>query len=325
MNSLTCPVLQNSWKECERILTNMAEGRLAISNGILEQKELRDILTFLDNIGLSQNGRLTEKGEEYYKNKFILNDENEAKAVLARAIEDHEPTQLICQTLWGKDGSNRESIHRLLLLKRLITPNSKPSDLSSYLMLLNYCGILKYSKKFNRITILYNPLGKNEKTTPKRFLSPERPYSNIKALRESLRRCKGYIWWFDKHFSVKGLEPLSEEADGARITEIKVLAGITNNINDRLKTHFSRFQEEMKSRGIKAEFRVICDRSLLRKIHGRWIMSKICCFNVPPVDSIYQGQYDEINETNNRPPFEEFWHSGLDLLKNWEKIIEVEG
>lgn len=320
MNKNDCFVFQNSWKECEKILFAIAEGRLSVPNHISKEKKLKDSVSFLNNIGYCKNGELTKDGEEYYKNKLILNDQNNAKVILRESIKKYEPTQLICQTLWGKESLTRDSVHRLLLLKRYINPIFKSSNLSSFLMLLNHCEIIKYSKKFNKITILYNPLGKDEAKASKRFLSPETPYTNIKILRECLRESEKYIWWLDKHFSMKGLEPLSEEADGTRIKEIKILAGITDKINNKLKKEFSKFQIEMKSRGIETGFRVIRDKILLHKIHGRWIISKSHCFNIPPIDSIYKGQYDEITKTNNRPPFEEFWNKGLDLLRNWDEV-----
>jgi hypothetical protein len=323
MSKLEFSILKNPWRGCEKILVKLAEGRLTVSNNALRERKLKDPLSFLSDIGFCKDGGLAKKGEEYYKSKFILNEKEEAKTILVESIKKYEPVQLTCQILWGRQSLTRESIYRLLLLKKYINPELQPSNLSSFLMLLNYCGVLKYSKKFNKITILYNPTMKDEQKPPKRFLSPETPYSNIKALRECLRGCRKYIWWLDKHFSIKGLEPLSDEADGTKIKEIKILAAITNNINDKLKREFLRFQEEMNSRGVKTEFRIICDKDLVHKIHGRWIISKSCCFNIPPIDSIYKGQYDEIKETNSRPPFEEFWSIGLNLLENWKDITEL--
>jgi hypothetical protein len=104
--------------------------------------------------------------------------------------------------------------------------------------------------------------------------------------------------------------------------EIKILSG-ANNINNKLKKDFVRLKEELKNRGINMEFRVICDDNLLKEIHVRWIISSDICFNIPPVNSIYQGQYDEIMETRNTLPFEEWWKQAEDLLTNWDKIIEV--
>jgi hypothetical protein len=39
-----------------------------------------------------------------------------------------------------------------------------------------------------------------------RIVHPERPYSNVRNLREVLRACKDYIWWADPHFAKKGFE-----------------------------------------------------------------------------------------------------------------------
>lgn len=312
-------ILKESWKKCEEVVKGLAEGY--IDKNEWNKSELKNILTFLGDIGFQKDGELIEKGEEHYKCRFVLKDEKEAKNVVTESLKSYEPVQIICQILWGRENLDRESLYRLLLLERCISPEFKFSDLGGFLMLLNYCGILKYSKGTKKITILYNPKIENEDKPTKRFLSPETPYSNIKALRESLRKCKEYIWWFDKHFSPKGFEPLAEEADGTKIKEIRILTGLTDNVNDKLKRDFTRFQKEIRNRGIDVELRVICEKNLFHDIHDRWIISKNICLNMPPINSIYKGQYAEIKETENTPPFEDWWQKGSDLVNDWQSIL----
>ncbi len=83
---------------------------------------------------------------------------------------------------------------------------------------------------------------------------------------------------------------------------------------------FKRFYKEMKNRGINAECRVICDKNLLGKIHARWILGKNLCYNIPPVNSIYKGQFDEFKQTNNIPPFDTWWAQAFDIVGDWSKI-----
>lgn len=322
--------LKHSWAQCEDIIQIIAEKRW---NKISRDKNAVRILHFLADIKIIESNSindpdnikplLTPEGEDYYENKFIFKEESVYKGILKNLLEEYEPVKIICQLLWGRDKVNKETVYRLLLRKECVNHTEFESeDISSFLMLLNWCNILNYSKKTGQIKILFNPKTDEIKEQKKMFLSPETPYTNIKHLWSAFRRCSEYIHWVDKHFSTKGLEPLSEEADATKVKEIRILSSISSNINEKLKRDFIRLKEELKSRGINMELRVICNDDLLRKIHGRWIISKGICFNVPPVNSIYQGQYDEIKETENIPPFEEWWKQGKDMLANFGDITD---
>ena len=76
----------------------------------------------------------------------------------------------------------------------------------------------------------------------------------------------------------------------------------------------------MSKRGIKAELRVIDNKELLNTIHDRWIISENVCYNLPPINTIYQGQYAEIKITKNIPPFDNWWTSSHDILLEWQEI-----
>lgn len=323
-------ILKQPWTECEYIIQAIAEKRL---DKIRKDKIAMRTLYFLADINIiepistsNQNNiklLLTSEGEDFYKNKFIYNDENICKEILKNLLNEYEPVQIICQLLWGREKLTKETIYRLLLLKECIDHSEfKLGDISSFLMLLNKCSIISYNKKTGQVNVLINTNIDGIKDYKKMFLSPETPYTNIKHLRVILRKCHEYIYWMDKHFSDKGLEPLSEEADATKIKKIKILSG-ASNINKKLRKDFVRLKDELKNRGINIEFRIICNDDLLRKIHGRWLISKNICFNIPPINSIYQGQYDEIIGTESAPPFEEWWKQAEDLLTNWDKIIEV--
>ena len=51
-------------------------------------------------------------------------------------------------------------------------------------------------------------------------------------------------------------------------------------------------------------------------------MSEKNCFNIPPIDSIFQGQYSEMKETENILPFNEWWSEGLDIVEQWDEITK---
>lgn len=313
----TYQLLRNSWNRCEELIISLAEKTLVGLRNRWLASDIDHISSFLREIGFVSDDQLSKSGREYYKRKFILKDYGGAQEILTESLKQYKPVQIICQLLWGRDNLSRESVYRLLRFEGCIDENFRLQDLGSFLMSLNQCDILKYSKKLGRIKILYNPMTSEEEKPSARFLSPETPYSNIRNLWEILRSCNGFIYWIDKHFSRKGLEPLSEEADGTKIKEIKILTGLTNKINDRLRKDFIRFKAEMSNRNIDVQFRVICDKAVLQDVHDRWIISKTSCYNVPPIDSIYKGQYSEMKPTKNIPPFEQWWDNGLDLIDDW--------
>lgn len=146
-------------------------------------------------------------------------------------------------------------------------------------------------------------------------ITPKTKFSNIKILWSIIRDAKEYFWWMDKHFSRKGLEPLSEEILPNRVKEIKILLGSKSTGIENLKAYFKLFKEEMISKGIKnVECRVISDEAILNSIHGRWIITKNKAYSVPPINSWFMGQYDEVKKTMNFPPFLGWWNSGKNIL-----------
>lgn len=307
------------WHTIEKILYSIGKGKDKMDNEhIIGKEKLHATLSYLQKISfINKNNELTEIGKKFYTELFVYNDET-AYSILADSLKKTEPVQLICQILWGRKNLTKNNIYNLLLVEKMIDEKFKEDDLGSFLSMLNKCKILNYSKKSGTFEILYNPKNNLEKPTTL-FLSPDTPYSNMKALRETIRTCRRFIWWFDKHFSTKGLEPLSDELNGNIIDNIRLLSGIAN-LNDKLKNDFQRFEKEMLKRGIKVELRVIYNKELLNIIHDRWIISENVCYNLPPINTIYQGQYAEIKLTKNIPPFENWWISSHDILLEWEEI-----
>lgn len=317
-------LLKDSWSKCENVLaviTMQTENKLKEKIGKSKWSELYG---FLEEIGFVDCDGLTELGKDYYKSRFILGDKKMGRQILKETLKKFYPTQAICQLLWGRPNLNKQSVYRLLVLEEYINSKEfREQDLGGFLMLLNQCNILKYNKKSSGITILYNPRTSEDPKISTKFLSPETPYSNVRNLKEILRNSEGFVYWFDKHFSLKGLEPLHDEADGAKITDIKILSGITSGrVNKKLRDEFIRFREEMETRQIHAELRILCNKEILNGIHDRWIMSKNSVFNIPPVDTIFQGQCSEMKKTDNRPPFEEWWLNGLDIIEHWQEIVK---
>lgn len=346
----------SSWKEYEKVIKELGLNS-GLKSSYVTNSSLRKKLYFLEDIGfveekyiknLSSRGKLyflmatglieeknksieklfilSKAGNDYFDAKFVLNNDKKADQILKKQLFNYEPVQVICQILWGKKNLNKESIYNLLSSRDHIDPKIfKLDDLGSFLMLLNKFDMIKYSKKNNTIVILYNP--EIEAQAPdfnEYYIDKGKPYSNLLHFKKCIRACKQYIWWFEKHFSKKIFEIIVEEADAAKVEEIKLLFG-TVHINENVRSEYRRLKSELDGRGIKTEFKVICDKNILHNIHGRWITAKNVCFKIPPINTILQGQADEISKTENRPEFEQWWEEGKDIITEWNEIQKYLG
>lgn len=320
------------WNHCEEFIIERAKAVgskeliFVFSDG--SRKDV--IFKFLQELEFLEpkSTHLSELGNAYYTFKYITEERIKADSILNQQLRKLRITQAICQTLWGKSNITRRNVYNLLASRGFIDHYEvKEDDIGPLLMLLNQFGILSYSKKTQAIRILYNPADNDDSIIPPKdaFLTPEKPYSNVRHLRQALRSCEDYINWVDRHFDLKGFEPLDDEADSNKIKTIKILTAVHDSFTDKLKNDFERFRDEMSNRGIIAELRVIIDKEFRHGTHDRWIIGKNICYNVPPVNTIYKGQASEIKQTSNRPPFDEWWSIGLPLLEKNEEIMkEVE-
>ncbi|MGH7812964.1 MAG: DEAD/DEAH box helicase [Candidatus Binataceae bacterium] len=138
-------------------------------------------------------------------------------------------------------------------------------------------------------------------------IRPDKPFSNLVLLRNTLRDSEEFINWADLHFSARGLEELIDILDPARVRSVKILSGPAN-ANERAKKDFQRFCDELVPKGILAEWRILPGFA-----HDRWIISKNACYNVPPINSLLKGDFAELLETPNRPPFDDWWNKAAPI------------
>ncbi len=138
-------------------------------------------------------------------------------------------------------------------------------------------------------------------------ITPKTPYSNLLNLRQVLRKCERHIWYADRYFNPRGLEELIYTIDLAVVREVRILSG-PENVDERAKREFARFCEEMEQKGVSAEWRVLKGFA-----HDRFILSESACFLVPSIDTIVRGQYSQILETPNRPPFDDWWKTATPI------------
>ena len=164
-----------------------------------------------------------------------------------------------------------------------------------------------------------NRMGIIASKTENSMITPKTPFKNEMVFRDKIKVCNEYIHWFDKYFSIKGLKLLRDEVDTNNVKEIKIIMS-NDKVDDSFRDLFKDFRDEMKQDGVLCFINVIIDNKLKSSIHDRWIISNNKIFNVPSPDVMARGQFSEINETINKPPFEEWWNNSLDIINDWDKI-----
>lgn len=150
------------------------------------------------------------------------------------------------------------------------------------------------------------------------LITPDDPFKNRILYEKAIMSCDGFLHWIDKYFSEGGLAYLKDSI-ASSIEEIKILTS-ASKATEKLRNYFKDFRKSLRNRDITCEMRVITDQKLERDIHDRWILSRSKSFNLPSPDTIARGQYSEIKETNNRPPFDEMWNHSADIITDWDKI-----
>lgn len=81
-------------------------------------------------------------------------------------------------------------------------------------------------------------------------------------------------------------------------------------MNEKAEKDWKRFQAEMAALGISAEWRVV--QPPLDWL-DRFVISRKEAWNVPPVNTLYKGDYSQAPRTPTRPPFGRWWADGAAL------------
>lgn len=268
----------------------------------------------LIRLGFAEEGNrgplLARPGREFDDAWTVYRDRDAATELLRDALLALPATQALIQGLHGRVGVTVPGALHLLARLGHADPDD-PTAFRIFLRALNDVGIVAYSNKQQIVRLTAMPGSKDEQNVPEvsvRIVQPERPYTNIRNLREIIRSGKDYVWWADPHFGKKGFEPLADEADASKIKEIRILSGPAQSA-DATKD-YTRFQAEMKALGINVEWRIV--QTADRTWHDRYIISRDAAWNVPPINTIYKNDYSEFSRTD-RPPFEDWWKKGTPL------------
>jgi len=147
-----------------------------------------------------------------------------------------------------------------------------------------------------------------------KLLSPNKPFSNKKAVRDIVNSCSEYIYWIDKYFSKAGLDWLSDSLDIDKVKEIKILM-LSDKVNKKFISLYKDLKKELRSNKVKFEIRGIVDKKVSSAFHDRWIISKGFCYNLPSTDTVARGQYTEVKKTTNIPPFDSWWRKSQSIEK----------
>jgi len=139
-----------------------------------------------------------------------------------------------------------------------------------------------------------------------KLISPGKPFSNRKTIRDIINSCEKYIYWVDKYFSRAGLDWLSESLNANKVKNIRILMSL-KNVNEKFMSLYNDLKKELGIKGVKIELRGLTGTKLNADIHDRWIVSKNLCYNMPSTDTVARGQYSEVKRTANYPPFDKWW------------------
>jgi hypothetical protein len=252
---------------------------------------------------------ITDAGLAFDDAANVYYKKDEARRLLREAYMRLPVTQALIQGLHGRgpipvDGA------LYLLARHGLAHASRPREFRAMLGALNAMGVVAYSPKLQTVRVV-SPMPSGDEGDPVpdvRIIEPDRPFSNVRHVREVLRRCRDFIWWADVHFEKRGLELLADEADMLRINEIRVL--MVTRPKPTEFAEYQRFTTEMGNLGITAEIRVVAAPD--RDFHDRFIIGKGEAWNVPPLNTVFKGDYSQLARTD-APPFEKWWLKGVAL------------
>jgi hypothetical protein len=149
--------------------------------------------------------------------------------------------------------------------------------------------------------------------------TPHTPYTNVRIIRNAIESCREYVHWIDKYFTVSDLDILQDATLKADIKEIRILVS-ARNANESMRSNFGRFKEEMTTKNILCDMRVVTDPQIYHEFHDRWLISSNIGYNLMSGDIAKRGQYAELKKTENRPPFKEWWEKSTDIITSWDDI-----
>lgn len=164
-------------------------------------------------------------------------------------------------------------------------------------------------------------IGAGEEKSLPSMTTPHTPYTNIRIIRNAIESCRDYVYWIDKYFAASDLDILTDGIENVDLREVKILISL-KSANEKMRSNFVRFREEMRNRNMICEMRAVVDPKIYGKYHDRWLLSSNVNFNLMSGEIAKRGQYAEIKQTKNRPPFNDWWQCSLDIVSNWNDVCK---
>lgn len=263
---------------------------------------------FLLDVGLATSNGLSESGSEIFRTRWIRKQSKEALQMLGESLRVLVPVQVFEQELRNYGTIDEEAALDLLKLHRVVDASVEVDQLRRELIWLNEVGLIAYSKKNKTVRSLAPPsdaaaVGEDARLPV--MISPRTRYGNLARLRKILRTRVGTVWWVDPHFGRRALEDLADELVPLQVDELRILSGASSDVvSSKSLRDFEYFRDEMSTRGLRAEWRV----DALRDWHDRWLLDDGAVYNMPPINTLYKGDYSEILPSSVRPPVEEWWN-----------------
>lgn len=269
---------------------------------------------FLQLIGfVSEEATLTVAGQRYFELKYIQRDSAASATLLQESLLSYPPASAICQLLAGIPSADRDSAETVLRSQGM-GDSLTARKLGTLLSLMAAAGLIKYVG--GKITILLKPASRPT-APPSIFISRGTPFGNKVWLRRILEECDTHLYWLDKHFMHPAFEALWEAADGARISEIKIVSlKLEQNSGRRAMRDYRDLREELAGRSITLEWRFI-DSTLIKDTHDRWIIGSSTARNVPDVGTIFSGNNSELNRSDQAKELAKIFQG------YWEKAVPV--
>lgn len=265
----------------------------------------------LNRIGLVDQSGLTKAGTALFKTAWVLKSRDEALRALGLALRTLIPVQVIEQELLQFGAVPEDGALELLRLHRAVPKELTVEGARKTFRDLAKLERVVYSSKYKTVRAVAPPPEEARAGEQRRLaamVSPKTPYMNIVRLRRILRTLRGTVWWADCHFGARALEELADELDVERVKEIRIVSGNAQSVvTPKSLKDFRRFQEEMKGKGVTADWRMDSEPP---DWHDRWLIDDTGAWNLPPVNSLFKNDYSEMLPTDTRPPVEDWWNRG---------------
>lgn len=277
----------------------------------VEEKEIPySTYLFLVDIGFVDDvdHYLTDEGKKYFEEAFILQEEENAQALIKEKLRNNPVINLIGQVFYGRGKISKEQLCNLLNYHNVTNWNITVKELNSLLVFLNKYSILTYDKK-NNVFYLKEPI-QPDQPIKQYFVNPTTPFSNIYNMRKVLRACRGDVYWIDKHFRKEGLEIILDGMASEGVRSYTIISG-KENVTQSAKADYEMLKVELVNRSIVLNWRILDDSSF--KWHDRWIVADDLCYNIPPVLSIIRGQRADIIQIDSEFDITPFMENSLNI------------